>query len=179
MSDKLPDILCRGLDVVFVGTAAGTRSAQQGVYYAHPGNRFWRTLIAVGLLPSGFEAVSFRDAPEHGIGFTDMCKKRAGSDAEIGNDAFDRPRFERAVRDAAPRAVAFTSKKAASAFLGVPTGKIAYGLQRDSGDGFPRIFILPSPSGAASGHWDEAPWRALARWLRRPPRLPRTARSPG
>jgi len=179
LRDQLPDVLPSGLAVVFVGTAAGRRSAAAGVYYAHPGNRFWRTLIAVKLLPEGFTAAQFREAPGHGIGFTDMCKTRSGSDAEIGNDAFDRARFERAIRKAAPRAVAFTSKKAASAFLGRPTARLAYGMQPDAGTGFPRIFILPSPSGAASGHWDEGPWRALARFLRRPTQRLRIARSPG
>jgi double-stranded uracil-DNA glycosylase len=165
--NKLPDVLAPGLDVVFVGTAASTRSAQVGVYYAHPGNKFWTTVKAIGLLPASFAREDFRDAPRHGIGFTDMCKVRAGSDAEIGSDAFDRDRFARVIRRASPRAVAFTSKKAASAWLGIPTGRIVYGLQPEAGDGFPPVFVLPSPSGLASGAWDIAPWRALARWIRR------------
>ncbi|MBV9991495.1 MAG: mismatch-specific DNA-glycosylase [Alphaproteobacteria bacterium] len=178
MSDKLPDVLSPGLDVVFVGTAAGTRSADEGIYYAHPGNKFWRTAIAIGLLPKGFAPADFRRAVEHGIGFTDMCKTRSGSDVEIGSDGFDRARFERSIRRVTPRAVAFTSKKAASAWLRVPTSKLRYGEQ-DAVDGFPAVFVLPSPSGAAAGHWDEAPWRALAAWVKRRPPRPRTARSPG
>ena len=35
---RLPDVLRDNLDVVFVGTAAGRRSAELGVYYAHSGN---------------------------------------------------------------------------------------------------------------------------------------------
>ena len=31
--------------------------------------------------------------------------------------------------------------------------------------GFPDVFVLPSPSGAASGHWDLQPWRELATWI--------------
>lgn len=176
---KLPDVLAPGLDVVFVGSAAGTRSAAQGVYYAHPGNRFWRTLIAAGLLPAGFEASMFRDALRYGIGFTDMCKVRSGSDAQIGNDAFDRARFERAIRAAAPKLVAFTSKKAASVWLERPTAKIAYGPQPPSDDGFPPVFVLPSPSGLASSSWDAKPWHALAAQVRRPRRPSRTGRFPG
>jgi len=37
----LPDVLAANLDVVFCGTAAGKRSAEVGMYYAGPGNRFW------------------------------------------------------------------------------------------------------------------------------------------
>lgn len=164
-SHKLPDVLPRGLDIVFVGTAAGTRSAAEGVYYAHPGNRFWRTLKEVGLLPKDFGPADFGKAPAHGIGFTDLCKIRAGSDAQIGHDAFDRARFERAIRKARPGAVAFTSKKAASVWLRVPTGRIETGLRNDLSRDFPPVFVLPSPSGLASGYWDIKPWRELARWI--------------
>ena len=45
---RLPDVLRDNLDVVFVGTAAGRRSAELGVYYAHSGNYFWRTLWQSG-----------------------------------------------------------------------------------------------------------------------------------
>jgi TDG/mug DNA glycosylase family protein len=31
-----------------------------------------------------------------------------------------------------------------------------------SQDGFPDVFVLASPSGAASGHWTIEPWRELA-----------------
>jgi TDG/mug DNA glycosylase family protein len=173
---KLPDVLAPGLEIVFVGTAAGARSAAEGVYYAHPGNKFWRTLKKLKLLPEDFAPGDFAHAPKHGIGFTDMCKVRAGSDAEIGNDAFDRPRFARAVRRARPRAIAFTSKKAASVWLGRPTARIAYGRQEGED---PAVFVLPSPSGMAGGYWDEGPWAELATWLRRPRRPSRTGRSPG
>ena len=162
---KLPDVLAPGLDVVFVGTAAGARSAAEGVYYAHPGNKFWATLKTMGLLPKNFRPADFCKAPAHGIGFTDMCKVRAGSDAEIGDDAFDRARFARAIRKARPRIVAFTSKKAASVWLGIPTGKLVYGEQETVKD-FPRIFVLPSPSGQATKYWNDAHWRALAKRLR-------------
>lgn len=173
---KLPDVLQPGLDVVFVGTAAGTRSAGEGVYYAHPGNKFWRTLKALKMLPDEFRPRDFARAVDHGIGFTDMCKTRSGSDAEIGDDAFDRARFERAVRKARPRAIAFTSKKAASVWLGRPTKGIAYGRQPGEA---PAVFVLPSPSGLAGGHWDEAVWAELAAWIRRRRPRRRTARSPG
>lgn len=161
----LPDVLRRGLDVVFVGTAAGARSAAEGVYYAHPGNKFWRTLKDVGLLPDTFQPAEFHRAVAHGIGFTDMCKVRAGSDAAIGNDAFDRARFERAIRRTRPKLIAFTSKKAASVWLRVPTGKIGLGLQPAADDGFPLVFVLPSPSGLAVGYWDDRHWRDLANWI--------------
>jgi TDG/mug DNA glycosylase family protein len=159
----LPDVLEPGLAVIFVGTAAGERSAREGAYYAHPGNKFWRTLFAVGLTPRLLAPAEFRTAPAYGIGFTDLCKTQSGRDHAIRD--YDVAGFVRKIRRAAPGAVAFTSKTGAAKWAGVPTGALVYGLQPARGD-FPPVFVLPSPSGAASGHWSIAPWGDLARWLR-------------
>ena len=59
--EHLPDVLRPDLDVVFVGTAAGRRSAAVGAYYAHPGNRFWKTLHSTGLTPRLFAPDEFRE----------------------------------------------------------------------------------------------------------------------
>lgn len=40
----LSDLLRPGLDVVFVGTAVATASADRGHYYSGRGNRFWQLL---------------------------------------------------------------------------------------------------------------------------------------
>ena len=166
--EKLPDLLVPGLDVVFVGTAAGRRSAAVGAYYAHPGNRFWPTLHEVGLTPRLYQPHEFPDLVRLGIGFTDMAKLASGMDHEIAPEQFDVPRFEKAIARAAPRAIAFTSKKAASVFLRAPTGRLALGRQ---GRLYRRseIFVLASPSGAATRYWTVAPWRDLAAFLGRVP----------
>jgi len=166
MNEKLPDLLAECLDVVFVGTAAGHRSAAEGAYYAHPGNRFWRTLHEVGLTPRLYAPQEFPKLIELKIGFTDMSKVGSGMDHEIAPEHFDATLFETKMRRFRPRAIAFTSKKAASVFLGVPTGKIALGRQAKTLADFPEIFVLCSPSGAATRYWDIRPWRELADWLR-------------
>ena len=162
----LPDVLQTGLDVVFVGTAASTVSARQGIYYANPQNRFWPTLEAVGLIPPGFDRADFARAPEHGIGFTDLCKTRAGMDHTLARGDFDVAGLEAKLRRVRPRAVAFTSRKGASVFLGRRSPDLKLGVPLTFVDDFPPVFALPSPSGAARGHWDSAPWRALAAWLK-------------
>jgi TDG/mug DNA glycosylase family protein len=60
-----------------------------------------------------------------------------------------------------PNTIAFTGKKAASLFYGRPTSRIALGRQPTQED-FPLVFVLASPSGAASGAWSVQPWRELA-----------------
>ncbi|MBI1261016.1 MAG: mismatch-specific DNA-glycosylase [Rhizobiales bacterium] len=163
--DRLPDLLAPNLRLVFVGTAASHRSAAEGAYYAHPGNRFWRTLHEVGLTPRLYAPSEFRDLLALGIGFTDMSKRGSGMDHNVAADEFDAARFVSAIKKFRPRVIAFTSKKAASVCYSVPTQKIRLGLQAPQPD-FPSVFVLPSPSGAATRYWDIAPWRALAAFIK-------------
>jgi double-stranded uracil-DNA glycosylase len=154
----LPDVLEPGLRVVFCGTAAGKASARVGAYYAGPGNAFWPTLHEVGLTPRRLEPAEFRELPRYGIGLTDMCKVRSGSDAEIGADGFDVARLVAALEENAPAWIAFTSKNAGRAALG---RAVEYGRQPER-LGPSNAFVLPSPSGAARGYWDIGRWRELA-----------------
>jgi double-stranded uracil-DNA glycosylase len=160
-ADRLPDQLAPGLRLVFVGTAASRMSAAKGHYYAHPGNRFWRTLHMVGLTPRLYQPHEFADLLALGIGFTDLCKHGAGMDHEALAAGVDVVAFATKMRRYRPRTVAFTSKKAASLFYRKPTTKITLGRQPPRDD-FPDTFVLASPSGAASGAWTLAPWRELA-----------------
>jgi TDG/mug DNA glycosylase family protein len=64
-----------------------------------------------------------------------------------------------------PRAIAFTSKKAASVWSGKSTGKITLGRQEPVPD-FPQVFVMCSPSGLATGYWSMEPWQELAKWLK-------------
>ncbi|CCD90258.1 putative G/U mismatch-specific DNA glycosylase (mug-like) [Bradyrhizobium sp. ORS 285] len=159
--DRLPDQLQPGLHLVFVGTAASERSAATGHYYAHPGNRFWRTLHEVGLTPRLYLPAEFPALLSLGIGFTDLCKLGAGMDHVALKAGVDVASFVKKIRQHRPATVAFTSKKAASLFYGRPTSTIALGRQPEQND-FPITFVLASPSGAASGAWTLQPWRELA-----------------
>ena len=168
-AEKLPDQLQENLRLVFVGTAASTRSADVGHYYAHPGNRFWRTIHQIGLTPRRYEPREFPALLELGIGLTDLCKSGAGMDHQALTSPVDIPAFREKMRRYRPKTVAFTSKKAASLFYGRPTRALALGRQSCS-DGFPDIFVLASPSGAASGAWSVQPWQELAEWIRNMPK---------
>lgn len=166
VSHILPDRLAADLRVWFVGTAAGPMSAAVGAYYAHPGNRFWRALHETGITPRLFAPHEFPDLLPLGIGLTDFCKTGWGVDADIARDAFDAAAFRRKVARLKPRTLAFTSKMAASLWLGRATGKIVIGRQADDADG-PAIFVLPSPSGLATSYWSIDPWKALANHIAR------------
>jgi TDG/mug DNA glycosylase family protein len=164
MADRfiLPDVLADGLDVVFVGTAPGRRSAELGAYYAGPGNRFWPTLHRVGLTQRRLAPQDYPAVLALGIGLTDVAKTAFGADHEIAREAFDPAGLTAKLARYRPRIVAFTSKTGAGLWLGCPTDSIAYGHREPPARQMPEIFVLPSPSGRAGRYWSEAPWRALA-----------------
>jgi TDG/mug DNA glycosylase family protein len=154
----LPDVLRPGLRLVFCGTAAGTKSAELGAYYAGPGNQFWPVLHRIGLTPTRLVPSEYSRLVNYGVGLTDVCKTRSGSDLEVGEDGFDVDGFVDRLRRVGPDYVAFNGKKAAQTVLGRPVG---YGAQPEQlADA--RVFVLPSTSGAARGFWGESHWRDLA-----------------
>jgi TDG/mug DNA glycosylase family protein len=161
----LPDLLVSGLKVVFCGTAAGTVSAARGAYYAHPQNKFWRTLHAAGLTPRLFAPEEFTLLPTLGIGLTDIAKHVSGMDSELppqslGRDAIAALRTRIAAHS--PALLAFTSLTGGKRFCG-PQAKFG---EQDTTLGPTRIWILPSPSPAAHWNWNESDWRALADEIR-------------
>jgi TDG/mug DNA glycosylase family protein len=158
----LPDLLADGLAIVFCGTAPGTVSAARGHYYAHPQNKFWRTLYEIGLTPRLLAPSEYTKLLQFGIGLTDIAKTDWGMDKELprgalGKDAIASLR-ERIARHS-PRILAFTSLTGGRKFVG---SRAVFGLQADT-IGCTHIWILPSPSPAAHWNWDPKPWHALAR----------------
>ncbi|HET9591621.1 MAG TPA: mismatch-specific DNA-glycosylase [Solirubrobacterales bacterium] len=158
MDDVLPDVLVPGLDLVFCGNAAGKVSARRGAYYAGPGNLFWPTLHEVGLTSVRLSPEEFRRMPEFGLGLTDVCKVRFGSDAEVGTAGHDAARLEKAVARVASRRLAFVGKQAAKVAL---RRSVEYGPQSEPFAGA-EAWVLPSPSGLARGFWSVEPWQRLA-----------------
>jgi TDG/mug DNA glycosylase family protein len=155
----LPDLLASDLDIVFCGTAASAASARRQAYYAGPGNAFWPTLHRVGLTPRRFQPEEYPLLLSLGMGLTDLVKTAAGSDASLAHEQFDPARLRRRIARYRPRIVAFTSKRAAHAFLGhtVDYGLVPVTLRTT------RLYVLPSPSGLARRSWSLTPWRQLAR----------------
>ena len=160
----LPDMIAANQRLWFVGTAAGPVSAAVGAYYAHPGNRFWRALHEAGVTPRLFLPHEFPLLGDLGVGLTDICKTAWGVDSRLPKSGFDVAGFRAKVERYEPAALAFTSKTAASHWLGRPTARIPHGRMTDGAR--PAIFVLPSPSGLATSYWSIEPWREVAAWLK-------------
>jgi TDG/mug DNA glycosylase family protein len=162
----LPDRLKPGLKLVFCGTAAGRQSALQKAYYANKQNKFWRTLYEVRLTPHLFKPKEYPGLWRLGIGLTDIAKYAYGMDHQLPKESLGRDAAEalRArILKIAPRTLAFTSLTAGRAVMGQ---KASLGEQEEQ-IGTTQVWILPSPSPLAANHWDIAPWRALARKVRK------------
>ena len=157
----LEDLLRDNLDIVFCGTQAGTASALRRAYYAGPGNRFWKTLHEVGLVPVRLEPCDYRRLLEFRIGLTDVAKRTFGPDAALRSDHFDVEGFRAKIEQYASRVVAFNGKKSAAVALRASSSELVYGLQRTK-IGNSTVFVLPSTSGAAQRYWGVDPWRALS-----------------
>jgi len=159
----LPDVLQPGLDIVFVGTAASRRSAEDGTPYAGPGNAFWRILHEAGFTPRQLDPEDYETLPKYGIGLTNMAPDSIGNDDVLTPDDFDPDGVRAKIEQAAPRTLAFVGKRAAQEFHRRKT--LAYGRQPES-VGMTEVFVLPSTSGAARRYWDASYWHALAAYLK-------------
>ena len=157
----LPDLLANDLDLVMVGAAAGRASARRGLYYAGPGNRFWRTLHEVGLTPVELRPGEYAKLLDCGIGLTDLAKGACGADSNLKPADFDRMRLRAVIKTKSPRLVAFNGKTAAARYFDVPAAQINYGRQLDT-IGRTAVYVCSSTS-AANGHWSCEAWQDLAR----------------
>lgn len=154
----LPDVIDAHLRVVFCGTAAGDASARASAYYAGPGNAFWRTLHEIGLTPTVLSPTEYPRLLAYGIGLTDVCKLRSGSDRALGSRGFDVARVVSLMQQHRPEMLAFNGKRAAQIVLG---RTVSYGPQTERLAETP-VFILPSTSGAARAFWNVGHWHRLA-----------------
>jgi TDG/mug DNA glycosylase family protein len=100
---------------------------------------------------------------EQGIGLTDLVKTRSGLDRDLAHADYDAAGLEAKIELHAPKVIAFDSLNAGRRALGT---KAQRGLQKERFGGA-EVFVLPSTSGLASGHWDIGPWRELAAHLGR------------
>jgi TDG/mug DNA glycosylase family protein len=120
-------------------------------------------LYETDLTPRQLVPEDFGSVLDHGIGLTDLCKTRSGSDIEVGRDAFDVAGLAARVRTNAPGVLAFNGVKAGREALSIVDG---YGRQPRTFAGI-ETWVLPSTSGAANRWWDAAWWRELAQRVRR------------
>ncbi|MEM8922288.1 MAG: mismatch-specific DNA-glycosylase [Actinomycetota bacterium] len=100
----LPDWVAPGLSTLIVGLNPSPASADGGVAFARPGNRFWPAALAAGLLRTDRDP---ERAVADGVGFTDLVKRTTRTAAELDADDYRAglDRLEGLVGWLAPRVV--------------------------------------------------------------------------
>ena len=79
----LPDLVGPGLRVLFCGINPGLRSAELGLHFARPGNRFWKLLHQAGLTDRLLQPAQQELLPSLGIGITNLVRRPSAAAAEL------------------------------------------------------------------------------------------------
>ena len=139
----LPDVVGAQMRLLFVGLNPSLYSADRGVPFARPGNRFWPALLAAGALTRDRDP---EDALErHGFGFTDLVKRASASADELSRAEYleGAARLRALVEWLAPAGVCFVGLTGYRAAI---APRATTGWQDELFAGRP-AYVMPNPSG--------------------------------
>jgi TDG/mug DNA glycosylase family protein len=141
-----PDILARGLDVIFCGLNPAASAAGSGHNFSHRNNRFWTVLQLAGFTDVRLRPQDERRLLEYGCGITAVVGRPTKRADEVLPEEFLKARlgFETKIRLYAPRSIAFLGKRALSTMIGQPD--VEWGRQPTEFAGT-MAWVLPNPSG--------------------------------
>src|SRR5215831_6836353 len=88
VASAVPDVLGRGLDVVFCGINPGRVSAAAGAHFANPRNDFWRLLHAAGFTSRLYEPQEQFALVEEGIGVTNAAYRTTPGSGDLRRGDF-------------------------------------------------------------------------------------------
>jgi len=141
-----PDILARGLDVIFCGLNPALSAAVAGHNFSNRNNRFWPVLHLAGFTDVRLQPQDERRLLEYGCGITAIVRRPTNRAEEVSSEEFRQARlgFEAKMRHYAPRSIAFLGKRALSTMIGQPD--LEWG-QHAMGFAGTMAWVLPNPSG--------------------------------
>jgi double-stranded uracil-DNA glycosylase len=141
-----PDILEKGLDVIFCGVNPALSAAAAGHNFSSRSNRFWEVLHLAGFTKVRLQPQDELCVLKFGIGISALVPRATRRAAEISPAEFRqaRPEFEAKMRGYAPRALAILGKSAFSMMIGAPD--VPWGRQPETFAGA-LAWTLPNPSG--------------------------------
>lgn len=142
----ITDILAPGLRVVFCGINPGKSSAHTGFHFAHPGNRFWKTIWAAGFTDRLLKPEQEQRLLETRCGITMLVERPTVQASELsGMELRDGGKLLiEKMQQYQPVALAVLGKEAFKrAFR---QRKVEWGRQAIT-IGETEIWVLPNPSG--------------------------------
>ncbi|RWR01425.1 formamidopyrimidine-DNA glycosylase [[Pantoea] beijingensis] len=145
-NNPITDILAPGLRVVFCGINPGKSSAHKGVHFAHPGNRFWKTIWQAGFTLNPLKPEEELKLLDTGCGITMLVERPTVQASELsGSELRDGGKLlVDKMLHYQPRALAILGKEAFKrAFR---QSKVEWGRQSVT-IGETEVWVLPNPSG--------------------------------
>jgi TDG/mug DNA glycosylase family protein len=160
----VPDVLARGLSVLFVGINPGLYTAAVGHHFARPGNRFWPALHRSGFTERELSPFEERELLRAGCGITNLVRRATVAAGELTRDEYTAGgrRLVRLVARYKPRFVAILGLGAYRQAFERPSARIG---EQAEGLGAARLWVLPNPSGL-NAHFAPADFATLFRELR-------------
>jgi TDG/mug DNA glycosylase family protein len=141
----LADTVGPGMRVLVCGLNPSVYSADRGVGFARPTNRFWKAAIEAGLVSRARDARHALVA--HGVGMTDLCKRATVSSRELSRAEYvaGAARVRRLVEWLQPGVVVFVGLEGWRKAIDPAASP---GLQSHAGFGDRPAYVMPSTSGA-------------------------------
>jgi len=139
----LPDTVGPGMRLLVCGLNPSVYSADAGIGFARPGNRFWPAALAAGIVAA--DRSPDRALADRGVGMTDLVKRATPRADELAGDEY------RAGLDRVRRLVAWL-RPGAVCFVGLAGWRAAVdrkavtGAQSADLGGVP-VYVMPSTSG--------------------------------
>lgn len=142
----ITDIIAPGLRVLFCGINPGKSSAHKGFHFAHPGNRFWKTLWQAGFTTALLKPEDEKQLLETGCGITMLVERPTKEATELsGLELRDGGKvLIEKVLQYQPYALAVLGKQAYKKAFRV--SKVEWGRQPQT-VGETEVWVLPNPSG--------------------------------
>jgi TDG/mug DNA glycosylase family protein len=160
----LPDTVGDAMRLLVVGLNPSLFSAEAGVGFARPGNRFWPAAVASGVVTRSHDP--FHALRADGVGMTNLVRRATRRAAELAPEEYTAgaARLERLVRWLRPRAVCFVGVGGYRAAIdrGARTG------WQPRGFGGVPAYVMPNTSGL-NAHAKPAEFAAHLRAATRPP----------
>jgi TDG/mug DNA glycosylase family protein len=163
----LADTVETGMRLLVCGVNPSPYSADVGIGYGRPGNRFWPAALAAGIVQVDRDPMAALAA---GMGMTDFAKRATRTAAEVTPDEYATgfARVTRLVAWLAPGAVCFVGM---SGWRTVVDRHAVAGLQPDLIAGRP-VYLMPSTSGLNAGSTPSTLADHLsAAWVLSPPSI--------
>jgi TDG/mug DNA glycosylase family protein len=146
MEQAVADLAGPDLRVLFCGINPGMLSAELGLHFARPGNRFWKLLCAGGFTGSVLLPAEQHTLPGLGIGITNLVDRATAAASELSRAELraGATQLEAKVERLRPRCVAVLGLQAYRTAFQRPKAEI--GRQPELLGGA-LLWLLPNPSG--------------------------------